>query len=224
VTRAEVKKQIDAGWLTMRTAMLLMGLDLDFAAFERRVEAGMLTVVNDGAGERLFRLHDVLALSNRNDLSSKQLLDKYWPVNKRKNPAPKQQQNGLLNDAEREEFDVGWFRLHRYVAKLIASPDEDFRFGELRLVHQLMAWAQRLNTFELVVTGEQIEKATGLDDEAWPKVRRSLERRNILAAERNGSLGWVLTFLNPLTRGPFESLTDCKLVMIPESSWSDLTE
>jgi hypothetical protein len=224
MTRAEVKKQIDAGWLTTTVSMRLMGLDLDISRFRMMVKVGRLTAVKDNTGEQLFKLEDVLEHSIWYDKSAKQLLDKFFPISRRKKPVTEQRTSILHSQTDHEEFNRRWFRLHRHVSTLIASPDQDFRFGELKLFHQLMEWSRRLSTFELVITGEQIEEATGLDDEAWPKMRRSLEARSILMAERNGSLGWVLRFLDPLTKSPFESLADNALVMFPHDSWVDLTD
>jgi hypothetical protein len=204
--------------------MILLGLDLNVSAFRMMVKIGRITPVKDSTGEQLFKLEDVLEQSIWCDKGAKQLLDKHWPITRRKKPVSRQQTKVLKSQTKHEEFNRRWFRLHRHVSTLIATKDKNFRFGELKLVHQLMEWSRRQNTFELVVTWKQIEEATGLDDEAWPKMKRRLETRGILGSDRNGSLGWVLTFLDPLTKSPFESLTDTNCVMIPDNSWADLTD
>lgn len=215
--RNEIKKDLERGWVHNIVAMAL--LKVDFTALEEMTRQGIVSSRSD-RGSTLYRVDDILAITQS---SAKELLNKHFPVRRQKKSASRRQVNVFTTQTQREAWRRNWHRLHEHVGALIASPEEDARVGELRLIHQLMRLAYRVNSFQVVQSREQLEKGTGLDDETLPIARRSLERRNILATERNGT-DWVYTLLNPKTKQPFDSQPVADILITPASSWSDWNE
>ena len=224
MTRAEVKKQIDHGWLTTQAAMSLMGLFTTYDEFLKILGDGGIDAVKDSKGGWLFKLEDILLHTHCRNKSAKQLLDEHCPIIRKKKPVKRQLVTVLHTQTEQNEFNRRWFRLHKHVSKLIASKEAHIQFGELRLLHQLLQMSRRLNTFVLILTSDQLEKATRLDDSSLPDMRRSLEARNIIKLGPKVSGGWVLIFLDPRTKEPFGSLGDPSIPMTPDSSWAGLTD
>jgi hypothetical protein len=215
--RNEIKKDLERGWVHNIVAMAFLQVDL--SVLEEMTRQGIVSSSLDRSST-LYKLDDILVFTQR---SAKELLNKHFPVRRQKKSPSRQQVNVFTTQTQREAWMRNWHRLHEHVGALIASPEEDARVGELRLIHQLMRLAYRVNSFRIVQSREQLEKGTDLDDETLPIARRSLERRNMLLAERNGT-EWVYTLLNPKTKQPFDNQPVADILIEPASSWSEWTE
>jgi hypothetical protein len=198
MTRAEAKKQIDSGWLNVNLAGMFLGVDLDRERLEHFVATGAVETRTDGNSVR-FKLDDICATKGQ---TSQQLLNKHFPRNHQRKANVVQRIAVLGTCAQRDAFRRKYDRLHKTVSEWIALPEEDFSAGELRLIHQLLTRAREVNSFELILRAKQLERVTGLDDEALPKARRSLERRGILQTERSGTVAWRYRLCDPDTRQP----------------------
>jgi hypothetical protein len=192
---------MDTGWLTASLATALLGFDLDRKRLDDLVKIGIVDTRTDGSILR-FKLADVCSFTVQ---TSQQLLNRHFPYNRQRDPDAGQQLGVLDTRAKRDAFRRKWDRLHKAVSEWIASPEEDFSAGELRLIHQLLTRARKVSGFELILKAKLLEQVTGLDDEALPKARRSLERRGILQTERSGTVAWRYRLCDPATRQP---LTD----------------
>ena len=221
MTRAEIRKQIKAGWISRRLAAIFMGFDIDVAQLDPYIERGMLDTRKQN-GVQMIKADDVLVFA---DETVDELLDKHWPVNRQKKGSKRQQTLILATREQQDEFNRRWFRIHRHISSFIAEPKEKFDHRELRLMHQLMELARRVNNFELVLTAEKLMDATGLDDEWLPKTRRKLQTRGLINFERNGTTEWVFTLLDPKKEQPFAEMATSSIPPVfPEDGWEDLRE
>jgi len=149
-------------------------------------------------------------------------LDKHWPVSRQKKSARVQERKALSTKRELELFHSRWFKIHRHVFDLIATPTAEFSHRELKLMHQLMELSRRVRTFELILTARKLMTLTALDDEYLPKTRELLQRRGLLQAKREGTLEWSYTLLDPKTQQPFDELTERGPIVIAGPSWNDV--
>jgi hypothetical protein len=181
------------------------------------VRRGKLTAKTDRSST-LYKLDDVLAIGQ---VTIKEVLNKHWPVDRRKKPTRSQRVNVLKTQTARDMFTRRWFRLQRHVSQLIASP-KGIRIGELKLFVQLMSLAYRVKNFSLVLTNEKLMDATGLDDEGLPMARNGLMERRLLKLDTEGT-PWMYTLLDPKTHRPFADADDHAIVVKPVGSWADLS-
>jgi len=86
-----------------------------------------------------------------------------------------------------------------------------------------MEWSRRTTTFRLVLDTHKLLNATRLDSESLPKTRRKLGSRGLIQSERNGTLEWTYTLLDPKTKQPFDEFDNCSISFIPSSSWAEMT-
>jgi hypothetical protein len=212
--RTEIRKQVKRGWLTRKVAALLLGFDLDFARLDNLIEHGVIDAKAVKGSERLINAHHVMSAAGE-DLNA--ILDKRLPIARHPKNIPHRKFRVLTTATAKDCFRRQWDRLHRHIAKLIATPEEDVSHRELRLAHQLLETCRFFRRFDLVFTGAELQTATGLDDEYLPKTRRSLERRGLLSSERLSTAGWKLTLLDPTTGALFDDCTsDSKGGKVPD--------
>lgn len=96
----DIKKQIERGWLSNLIALTLMGGDVDLDRLDNLVRRGKLTTKMDH-DSKLYKLDDVLAIGK---VTAKEVLDRHWPVDRRKKPTRYQQKNILKTKTERDSF------------------------------------------------------------------------------------------------------------------------
>lgn len=216
MTRNEVKKQIARGWLNSLAALAFLQVDLSM--FDNMVRTGMIDTKVE-RGVKLFKLDDILAASGK---TAKEVLDRSWPVDRRRKATRRQRMVPLKTQTEREAFNRKWFRQHRRVSQLIAAPNADIRPGELKLSHQLLALAHNVRSFDLVLTNKELTDATGLDGDSLPKARRGLEGRGLLKVDMEG-MPWMYRLLDPRTAQPVsDDDPDEDTLVTPSESWADL--
>lgn len=217
MTRAEARKQVNTGWITAQLAALLMGFDLDSSRLDAFVETGAVRAQTGPTG----RVLSVTDLTSVSDLEVNKALDKLWPIDRRRKTARVQTMRVLATQTAQEAFNRRWFRLHRRVAKLVADPDANLSYKEMKLIHQLMALSRKVRGFELLLTNRQLMDLTRLDDEWLPKTRRALEGRDLIRVTSGGPV-WVYTLLDPKTKQPFEEDDEDGPVLVASGTWADL--
>lgn len=84
-------------------------LNVDLTTLDTLVRRGKLTTKMDH-DSKLYKLDDVLAIGK---VTAKEVLDRHWPVDRRKKPTRCQQKNILKTKTERDSFTRRWFRLQR---------------------------------------------------------------------------------------------------------------
>ena len=228
MTRAEVKAEIDIGWLSWQVAAIFLGFGSDHTRMDALIGKGIriewkrsALASKNGISTRRVALDGVLRLTGK---TAAMLLDEHFP--RRKNDSAIRQQTVAVLDSceKRDAFRSKHNRVSDVVARWMARPEEDMSFGELRLIFALLNLARRVNRFELMVTSKQLERAAQLDRESLPKARRSLERRKILRTERNGPKGWIYTLHDPVTGLPLESSEEDErdsVTFLPEEEWAE---
>src|SRR4051794_40904349 len=109
MTRAEARKEINKGWISPQLAALLMGFDLDTSRLEPFTEWGAVRTQMMNAG-RVLNLDDLLSVSN---IDINKMLDKLWPIDRRKKSNRVQVERVLDTQAAKEKFQSRWFRIYR---------------------------------------------------------------------------------------------------------------
>jgi hypothetical protein len=172
-------------------------------------------------GVEVFKVSDVVPTFTYKNQPLSEVLDRLYPIKRKRQDPSRQLARVLLTSEERDEFHRQMDRLQRHVSNLIADKAEDFTTRELKLFYQLVELARRVKTFQLIVTAKKLMTLTGLDDEDLPKARRALERRFIIRTKQcSVDTAWEFMLLDPATREQLpESIQE--LSIKPLSSWND---
>jgi len=219
MTRAEARKQIKKGWLSPHLAARLMGFDLDKSRLEPFTESGAVRTQTTATG-RVLSLDDLLSVSK---IDINKTLNKLWPIDRRKKSNRVQVKRVLDTQTKQKTFDACWFRLHRKMSTLIATPNAKVTLRELKLMHQLMELSRKANSFELLLPAKKLMTLTGLDDEYLPQTRKMLEARGLIKVTTEGPL-WVYSLVDPLSAKPFDQAQEKGPVLIPGETWADIND
>jgi hypothetical protein len=202
MTRSEVKKQIADGWLSKHVAVRMSGLFLNRSGFDEYTKLGVFHTAMNDDGTRLYRLLDILSFAEK---TAQELLDKNWPVTKRKAEIRVQTVKAFTTDEQQRDFRQRWHVLHRYFGDLMSNRASKFGYGELRIFYKLMDLAHYYNTSQVMLTLPALRKLAKLGGDELSDERGSLEYRGLLDSKRNGNEGWIFTLLNPRTGRPFDA-------------------